>query len=1033
MHSVNTANGLHNGNKHIQNNGEATHLLEDNETSKNIDDLASRGTLEEMLTEVMEEEEEEGEWQKLAEEETSEHSANSVYKSAVYQSIPSDHGLHLITEAKEIWQTNSNHMLEEEEAEIETKERKAKVDEEVKERYTENEEMHGRNREGIEDHAMQNHTEVEEQGSSLERPRGERGDASEKVISPSLAAKYLSSLRKKELRDSLPRALVEMRMEKLRTYSENMVQKSAQISFMAKLDTVQVTLNQPEEHSATRELEQNHIASAKASMQSIEALSGIHKEEADPPARPEEAEPAQDANCDTVPEEASKEESALQPVTDEALPAEAAQPERTANKELEPDQATPEGPPKEESNPPPAKAAKPGEQVAADHGWCQDTETAEPSLKHRERLIQYVSSCRRTMPYRNPSQGPEVQRKHACKRRYGENESGKWVRSSAFRTIDYDPKNPDKLREFKTFDEAFEFDEECRSLGTGGRRARHMAQPRVSVPREQLALKQCLKHAVADDGNKTRMKLDKVEDCIHARSDAQDGELVAIKAGIKMLLACNELTAKEISGRFAWIAMSPLNDRAVKFYYDKDIDGVFCCAESRPPPGGVVCELAVVDFISRDYGKVYYEAWENKERYGAMRKKDVLKFSDNVKTKHGAKLSEVQEKIRDLHGIVIEEKGEDITVEFKDFEPRAKGEIEKAVFKVELLEWLCPKPLPGARYHTEQEEGRAKAHEESLEGEVTPDAKKSLSAKAKAKVKLRAQAEAGAPDPEQAADVDAIVGEKAEPNTGIAHVESSERSTMDPEGTKDKLSVGNARYLAANENDNEKAESTSRPKTRRRHKGPEKWNSHSRPPLSQDPRANPHCGAGLQTDCMIHEPLHCASDSQLSISMRAKGKKLRPREEDMVFDDAVHPDVTSGHEPVLPPKNSFAGNYLIYYQNVDIHRLENLRRHRRKTWKMRNGPTKAALLEAKIILSRLYYRHDRMMGDAALRISETTQSRMTIIKPFSGRVVAGKKFAAEDEAKVEEVGHPAAEPILRGPVCSSKSVRRTRKQASIPT
>ena len=72
--------------------------------------------------------------------------------------------------------------------------------------------------------------------------------------------------------------------------------------------------------------------------------------------------------------------------------------------------------------------------------------------------------------------------------RYGQNAAGTWVRSSAFREIDYNPENPDKLREFDTFEEAFAFDEECRLNGTGGRNAVHLLKPKDTAPKEQLAL-----------------------------------------------------------------------------------------------------------------------------------------------------------------------------------------------------------------------------------------------------------------------------------------------------------------------------------------------------------------------------------------------------------------------------------------------------------------------------------------------------------------------------------------------------------------
>ena len=59
-------------------------------------------------------------------------------------------------------------------------------------------------------------------------------------------------------------------------------------------------------------------------------------------------------------------------------------------------------------------------------------------------------------------QDAKSQRKGRLQRddRYGENAAGKWVRSSAFRKIDYDPDNPDRLREFDNFDAAFAFNEE---------------------------------------------------------------------------------------------------------------------------------------------------------------------------------------------------------------------------------------------------------------------------------------------------------------------------------------------------------------------------------------------------------------------------------------------------------------------------------------------------------------------------------------------------------------------------------------------
>ena len=89
----------------------------------------------------------------------------------------------------------------------------------------------------------------------------------------------------------------------------------------------------------------------------------------------------------------------------------------------------------------------------------------------------------------------KTQRKNALIRgcRYGLNAAGKWVRSSAFRKIDYDPENADKLREFDNFEAAFAFDEECRLNGTGGQKAAHKPKPKDTVPKEQLALEKAMK------------------------------------------------------------------------------------------------------------------------------------------------------------------------------------------------------------------------------------------------------------------------------------------------------------------------------------------------------------------------------------------------------------------------------------------------------------------------------------------------------------------------------------------------------------
>ncbi len=116
------------------------------------------------------------------------------------------------------------------------------------------------------------------------------------------------------------------------------------------------------------------------------------------------------------------------------------------------------------------------------------------------------------------SKTPEARRKAECKRlgRFAENAAGKWVRAKGFREIDYDPENPDRLREFDSFDDAFAFDEKCRIDGTGGLKAKTWGKPKESVPREQLALEQSVKHAIKKDGNKTRVQLEQATVCTSA-------------------------------------------------------------------------------------------------------------------------------------------------------------------------------------------------------------------------------------------------------------------------------------------------------------------------------------------------------------------------------------------------------------------------------------------------------------------------------------------------------------------------------------
>ena len=135
---------------------------------------------------------------------------------------------------------------------------------------------------------------------------------------------------------------------------------------------------------------------------------------------------------------------------------------------------------------------------------------------------------------------PDAQRKRFCKTRYGENVAGKWVRKSAFREIDYDPNSPDRLREFDTFDAAFEFDEARRLDGTGGRHAKPYPKPKDTVPKEQLALQKAMTHAVQEDGNKTRVQLEHVEDGLHEALSEMRAEMRAIEAKTDKIIEYHE-------------------------------------------------------------------------------------------------------------------------------------------------------------------------------------------------------------------------------------------------------------------------------------------------------------------------------------------------------------------------------------------------------------------------------------------------------------------------------------------------------------
>ena len=104
---------------------------------------------------------------------------------------------------------------------------------------------------------------------------------------------------------------------------------------------------------------------------------------------------------------------------------------------------------------------------------------------------------------------------------YGVNLTGKWVRRSDFREIDYDPKKPDRLREFDNFEGAVAFDEACRLDGIGGRSAKISSKPKSTVPKEQLAVDEASQYTV---GEAVKMCVDirRCDDALEAKLHSCD-------------------------------------------------------------------------------------------------------------------------------------------------------------------------------------------------------------------------------------------------------------------------------------------------------------------------------------------------------------------------------------------------------------------------------------------------------------------------------------------------------------------------------
>lgn len=194
-------------------------------------------------------------------------------------------------------------------------------------------------------------------------------------------------------------------------------------------------------------------------------------------------------------------------------------------------------------------------------------------------------------------------------------------------------------------------------------------------------------------------------------------KLEKLDAKLDRLLIYHEMKAKEVSCRYGWIEARETSksgedgegdegdedDEGVEFYYDEAADEVYQCAGPKPPQECKACELVELYPFPKDPEKVNYKICDGEKRYGVMEKADVLKFSDGVKTRSGCKLNKSQEKFRNLGGVVIEEHGKSLTVEFKDYKPTTSRGKKTAVFNAELIEWLRPTPLQDSRSEEDPE------------------------------------------------------------------------------------------------------------------------------------------------------------------------------------------------------------------------------------------------------------------------------------------------------------------------------------------
>ena len=125
----------------------------------------------------------------------------------------------------------------------------------------------------------------------------------------------------------------------------------------------------------------------------------------------------------------------------------------------------------------------------------------------------------------NVSVPADAQRQRRARANYGQNAACKWVRKKAWRACDYT--DDGHLRQFDTEEAFLAFEEERRVRGHS--QAHYEKKPRDTVPEVQLALVEAITHAVAKDGNETRVQLQSMEEGIHERHDEHQATLCEIR------------------------------------------------------------------------------------------------------------------------------------------------------------------------------------------------------------------------------------------------------------------------------------------------------------------------------------------------------------------------------------------------------------------------------------------------------------------------------------------------------------------------